>query len=671
DVGQRPQSRYRPLSLPSFHSSPPVPLVSVARLHGSRPSTSRVSTKSLCSDTTPSTRKSGPAGGREDPGGVGLELRRPGHRPEAPDVLSSPEAPLMPLSRGLGRPVSTLTIGWFLWQPTALGSSLLSTVGTTQAGWDQGEHCPLRGPGSSPHTPRHPAGTGVSTCLRNTERGDPGGDPLELRGARHCGLEFLPWLLISSLNRGTLNSPPALGRRASRHAPCLVRYAPRPPQRPPLSAAVSTRPSAPAAFGAAGSGWRQPPLQWLEEQNLLLKKLPSRPRVDAPSQCQPRSPERGFLCWCREWVGRGRPPWRWPLRSDCGRARLSRRTAGGARGQGPAAATEVSCFGIRLSAAAALTGAPASESLVLRFMVIFFPSTEIEKFQKGEGKDEEKYIDVVINKNMKLGQKVLIPVKQFPKFNFVGKLLGPRGNSLKRLQEETLTKMSILGKGSMRDKAKTRRWGGSPPRSLMAAHPSLCRFCLQEEELRKSGEAKYFHLNDDLHVLIEVFAPPAEAYARMGHALEEIKKFLIPDYNDEIRQAQLQELTYLNGGSENADVPVVRGKPALRTRGAPTPAVTRGRGGVAARPVGVGVPRGTATTRTVLSTRGPVSRGRGLLTPRARGAPPTGYRPPPPPPTQDAYGDYVSGRAEQPLGGGRPAGAECERGASGMHDGRA
>uniref|UniRef100_A0A674K162 KH RNA binding domain containing, signal transduction associated 3 n=1 Tax=Terrapene triunguis TaxID=2587831 RepID=A0A674K162_9SAUR len=32
-----------------------------------------------------------------------------------------------------------------------------------------------------------------------------------------------------------------------------------------------------------------------------------------------------------------------------------------------------------------------------------------------EGKEEEKYIDVVINKNMKLGQKVLIPVKQFPK----------------------------------------------------------------------------------------------------------------------------------------------------------------------------------------------------------------------------------------------------------------
>lgn len=39
-------------------------------------------------------------------------------------------------------------------------------------------------------------------------------------------------------------------------------------------------------------------------------------------------------------------------------------------------------------------------------------------------------------------------------FNFVGKLLGPKGNSLKRLQEDTMTKMAILGKGSMRNKEK-------------------------------------------------------------------------------------------------------------------------------------------------------------------------------------------------------------------------
>ncbi|KAL7984049.1 hypothetical protein Chor_002619 [Crotalus horridus] len=196
-------------------------------------------------------------------------------------------------------------------------------------------------------------------------------------------------------------------------------------------------------------------------------------------------------------------------------------------------------------------------------------------------------------------------------FNFVGKLLGPRGNSLKRLQEETLTKMSILGKGSMRDKAKLPSLGMEQPDATnkevekligaktlyLSFYPffvnkpqtasldvltcsiyvglSIDPITFAEEELRKSGEAKYFHLNDDLHVLIEVFAPPAEAYARMGHALEEIKKFLIPDYNDEIRQAQLQELTYLNGGSDNAEVPVVRGKPPLRTRGGLSPALAR------------------------------------------------------------------------------------------------
>lgn len=38
--------------------------------------------------------------------------------------------------------------------------------------------------------------------------------------------------------------------------------------------------------------------------------------------------------------------------------------------------------------------------------------------------------------------------------NFVGKLLGPQGSTIKRLQEDTGAKISVLGKGSMRDKNK-------------------------------------------------------------------------------------------------------------------------------------------------------------------------------------------------------------------------
>lgn len=41
-----------------------------------------------------------------------------------------------------------------------------------------------------------------------------------------------------------------------------------------------------------------------------------------------------------------------------------------------------------------------------------------------------------------------------PQVNFVGKLLGPQGSTIKRLQEETGAKISVLGKGSMRDKTK-------------------------------------------------------------------------------------------------------------------------------------------------------------------------------------------------------------------------
>ena len=112
----------------------------------------------------------------------------------------------------------------------------------------------------------------------------------------------------------------------------------------------------------------------------------------------------------------------------------------------------------------------------------------------------------------------------FVQFNFVGKLLGPKGNSLKRLQEETLTKMAVLGKGSMRDKAR-------------------------EEELRLSKDPKYLHLSEDLHVEVTAFAPPAEAHARLSYALTEVRKYLIPDSNDQIRQLQMKELEILSNMS--------------------------------------------------------------------------------------------------------------------------
>ncbi|KAK9892249.1 hypothetical protein WA026_019050 [Henosepilachna vigintioctopunctata] len=151
------------------------------------------------------------------------------------------------------------------------------------------------------------------------------------------------------------------------------------------------------------------------------------------------------------------------------------------------------------------------------------------------GKNGPKYVNVYREKAIRVSVKVLIPVKEHPKFNFVGKLLGPKGNTMKRLQEETMCKMSILGKGSMKDPQK-------------------------EEELKATLDPKYAHLLDELHVEISALGPPAEAYARIAFALAEIRKYLIPDNNDSIRQEQLRELEDLSGGKPGFD----RYKPAYR-----------------------------------------------------------------------------------------------------------
>ncbi|XP_065370023.1 KH domain-containing, RNA-binding, signal transduction-associated protein 3-like isoform X3 [Calliphora vicina] len=138
-------------------------------------------------------------------------------------------------------------------------------------------------------------------------------------------------------------------------------------------------------------------------------------------------------------------------------------------------------------------------------------------YSTGRIPGREFYADVLKQKPMKLTQKVFVPVKQYPKFNFNGKILGPKGNSLIRLQDETQCKITIKGRNSMRDKVK-------------------------EEELRKSDDPRFSHLNKDLFVEISTVATPAECYARIAYVLAEIRKYLIPDKNDEVSHEQLREI---------------------------------------------------------------------------------------------------------------------------------
>lgn len=59
--------------------------------------------------------------------------------------------------------------------------------------------------------------------------------------------------------------------------------------------------------------------------------------------------------------------------------------------------------------------------------------------------------DLQLRRNGRPMEKVYIPVHEFPEINFFGLLVGPRGNSLKRMERESGAKISIRGKGSVKN----------------------------------------------------------------------------------------------------------------------------------------------------------------------------------------------------------------------------
>ena len=89
------------------------------------------------------------------------------------------------------------------------------------------------------------------------------------------------------------------------------------------------------------------------------------------------------------------------------------------------------------------------------FIIYFLEIARIQRGGKPPGRDT-RIVDIYHEKPIRLIVRVVVPVKEHPKFNFVGKLLGPKGNSMKRLQEDTMTKMAVLGKGSMRNKQQVK-----------------------------------------------------------------------------------------------------------------------------------------------------------------------------------------------------------------------
>ncbi|PIA37052.1 hypothetical protein AQUCO_03100066v1 [Aquilegia coerulea] len=107
-------------------------------------------------------------------------------------------------------------------------------------------------------------------------------------------------------------------------------------------------------------------------------------------------------------------------------------------------------------------------------------------------------------------------MKEYPGYNFIGLIIGPRGNTQKRMEKETGAKIVIRGKGSIKEGR------------------------LQQKRDLKPDLAE----NEDLHVLVE-----AETQEALDAAAGMVEKLLQPvdEVLNEHKSQQLRELAALNG----------------------------------------------------------------------------------------------------------------------------
>uniref|UniRef100_A0AC34QPP7 K Homology domain-containing protein n=1 Tax=Panagrolaimus sp. JU765 TaxID=591449 RepID=A0AC34QPP7_9BILA len=116
-------------------------------------------------------------------------------------------------------------------------------------------------------------------------------------------------------------------------------------------------------------------------------------------------------------------------------------------------------------------------------------------------------------------EKLFLPKKEHPNFNFVGRIIGPRGVTSKQIEYATGCKIMIRGKGSCRSSPRRRSRSNSD----------------KEEE--------------DLHVIIQCEDTVERARIRIAKAKELIQQIIDPNVKGEndLKRRQLLELAILNG----------------------------------------------------------------------------------------------------------------------------
>lgn len=91
----------------------------------------------------------------------------------------------------------------------------------------------------------------------------------------------------------------------------------------------------------------------------------------------------------------------------------------------------------------------------------------------------------------KKSTKLFVPIKEYPGYPFIGLILGPRGNTQKKLERETGTKIVIRGKGSVKDgkKGKSEDTGENEDLHVLITGDT-------QEQVRCLLSDRNFHLNN-------------------------------------------------------------------------------------------------------------------------------------------------------------------------------
>ncbi|ONI25021.1 hypothetical protein PRUPE_2G275100 [Prunus persica] len=139
----------------------------------------------------------------------------------------------------------------------------------------------------------------------------------------------------------------------------------------------------------------------------------------------------------------------------------------------------------------------------------------------------------------KLQKKLYIPMKEYPGYNFIGLIIGPRGNTQKRMEKETGAKIVIRGKGSVKEGR------------------------LQQKRDLKPDPSE----NEDLHVLVE-----ADTQDALDAAAGMVEKLLQPvdEVLNEHKRQQLRELAALNGTIRDEEYCRLCGEPGHRQYACPS-----------------------------------------------------------------------------------------------------